>query len=190
MGTASLKTRPAAGGMNETDLSSPCFRRTGDQAQSGLGQQFESLDGPLAALRWPAARRSTERNKRCFDVARQAVARPAADRHFYGAASLADMSAPLNGDYALQGATSHAVRVAAPGSTADGRNSKRRVGRASKASRRPQRNLVGPACRWAALSHPTSSAYCSAAALLFGDHRGIRRHSAFSSTNAFWSSGT
>jgi len=104
-GTGIAQNAAGAGGMNETDLLIALFSK--DRAiklKAVLAQQFESLDGPLAALDGPGGSTIiTERNKRCFDVLdKQLGAGQQRIAIFYGAAHLPDMERRLTADYGLK----------------------------------------------------------------------------------------
>jgi hypothetical protein len=90
------------GGVDEAGLIMALFSK--DRAiklKAILAQQFESLDGPLAALDGPGGSAIiTERNKRCFEVLdKQLAAGKKKIAIFYGAAHLPDMERRLTTDY-------------------------------------------------------------------------------------------
>jgi hypothetical protein len=93
------------GGVDEAGLIMALFSK--DRAiklKAILAQQFESLDGPLAALDGPGGSAIiTERNKRCFDVLdKQLAAGKKKVAIFYGAAHLPDMERRLTTDYGFK----------------------------------------------------------------------------------------
>jgi len=93
------------GGVDEAGLLMALFSK--DRAlklKAILAQQFESLDGPLAALDGPGGSAIiTERNKRCFEVLdKQLAAGKKKIAIFYGAAHLPNMERRLTTDYGFK----------------------------------------------------------------------------------------
>lgn len=105
MGTGIAQNAAGAGGTDEAGLLMALFSK--DRAlklKAILAEQFESLDGPLAALDGPGGSAIiTERNKRCFDVLdKQLAAGKKKIAIFYGAAHLPDMERRLTTDYGFK----------------------------------------------------------------------------------------
>jgi hypothetical protein len=105
MGTGIAQNAAGAGNVDEAGLLMALFSK--DRAiklKAILAQQFESLDGPLAALDGPGGSAIiTQRNKRCFEVLdKQLAASKKKVAIFYGAAHLPDMERRLTSDYGFQ----------------------------------------------------------------------------------------
>jgi hypothetical protein len=105
MGTGIAQNAAGASEVNDAALLMALFSK--DRAlklKTLLAQQFESLDGALAALDGPGGSAIiTERNKRCFEVLdKQLAAGKKKIAIFYGAGHLPDMERRLIGDYRFQ----------------------------------------------------------------------------------------
>lgn len=105
MGTGIAQNAAGAGGGGDAALLMALF--SPDRAtrlKIIMAQQFESLDGVLAALDGPEGSTIiTERNKRCFDVLdKQLAAGKKKIAIFYGAGHLPDMERRLLTDYGMK----------------------------------------------------------------------------------------
>ena len=105
MGTGIAQNAAGAGGANDAQLLMALFAP--DRAmklKTIMAQQFDSLDGALAALDGPGGSAIlTERNKRCFVVLdKQLAAGKKKIAIFYGAAHLPDMERRLINDYGMK----------------------------------------------------------------------------------------
>jgi len=105
MGTGMAQNAAGGGGANDAALLMALFSKDRALAlKTIMAQQFESLDGTMAALDGPGGSAIlTERNKRCFEVLdkqlREGKKRIAI---FYGAAHLPDMERRLSADYGFK----------------------------------------------------------------------------------------
>jgi hypothetical protein len=105
MGTGIAQNAAGGGGVNDAALLMALFSKDrAIQLKSIMAQQFESLDGQMAALDGPGGSTIiTERNKRCFDVLeKQLQAGKKRIAIFYGAGHLPDMERRLTTDYGFQ----------------------------------------------------------------------------------------
>jgi hypothetical protein len=105
MGSGIAQNASGGGGANDTALLLALFSKDRALAlKTVMAQQFESLEGAMAALDGPGGSAIlTERNKRCFDVLdKQLEAGKKRIAIFYGAAHLPDMERRLVGDYGFK----------------------------------------------------------------------------------------
>jgi hypothetical protein len=105
MGTGMAQNAAGGGGASDAALLMALFSK--DRAialKTIMAQQFESLDGTLAALDGPGGSAIlTERNKRCFEVLdKQLESGKKRIAIFYGAAHLPDMERRLAADYGFK----------------------------------------------------------------------------------------
>jgi hypothetical protein len=105
MGTGMAQSAAGAGGASDAALLMALF--SSDRAiilKRIMAEQFESLDGQLAALDGPGGSTIiTERNKRCFEVLdKQLQAGKKKIAIFYGAGHLPDMERRLTADYGFK----------------------------------------------------------------------------------------
>jgi hypothetical protein len=102
MGTGIAQSAAGAGGMNDAALLMAMFSKDrATRLKTAMAEQFESLDGQMAALDGPEGSTIiTERNKRCFEVLdKQLAAGKKRIAIFYGAGHLPDMERRLAADY-------------------------------------------------------------------------------------------
>jgi len=105
MGTGMAQSAAGGGGASDTALLMALFSKDRAMAlKTIMAQQFESLDGTLAALDGPGGSAIlTERNKRCFEVLdKQLESGKKRIAIFYGAAHLPDMERRLAADYGFK----------------------------------------------------------------------------------------
>jgi len=105
MGTGMAQSAGGAEGTSDAALLMALFSKDRAMAlKTIVCQQFESMDGALAALDGPGGSAIiTERNKRCFEVLdKQLEAGKKRIAIFYGAAHLPDMERRLLGDYGFK----------------------------------------------------------------------------------------
>jgi hypothetical protein len=105
MGTGMAQSAGGAEGTSDAALLMALFSKDRAMAlKTVVCQQFESMDGALAALDGPGGSAIiTERNKRCFEVLdKQLEAGKKKIAVFYGAAHLPDMERRLLGDYGFK----------------------------------------------------------------------------------------
>jgi hypothetical protein len=105
MGTGMAQSAGGAEGTSDAALLMALFSKDRAMAlKTVVCQQFESMDGALAALDGPGGSAIiTERNKRCFEVLdKQLEAGKKKIAIFYGAAHLPDMERRLLGDYGFK----------------------------------------------------------------------------------------
>jgi hypothetical protein len=105
MGTGIAQNASGAGGVSDAALLMALFSK--DRAimlKTVMAEQFESLDGQMAALDGPGGSTIiTERNKRCFEVLdKQLAAGKKRIAIFYGAGHLPDMERRLVADYGFK----------------------------------------------------------------------------------------
>jgi len=105
MGTGIAQNAAGGGGVSDASLLMALFSNDrATQLKTIMAQQFESLDGQLAALDGPGGSTIiTERNKRCFEVLdKQFAAGKKRIAIFYGAGHLPDMERRLTTDYGFK----------------------------------------------------------------------------------------
>jgi len=105
MGTGMAQSAGGAEGTSDAALLMALFSKDRAMAlKTVVCQQFESMDGALAALDGPGGSAIiTERNERCFEVLdKQLEAGKKKIAIFYGAAHLPDMERRLLGDYGFK----------------------------------------------------------------------------------------
>ena len=105
MGSGIAQNAAGGGGASDTALLMALFSKDRALAlKTVMAQQFESLDGAMAALDGPGGSAIlTERNKRCFEVLdKQLQAGKKRIAIFYGAAHLPDMERRLLADYGFK----------------------------------------------------------------------------------------
>jgi hypothetical protein len=105
MGTGIAQNAAGAGGMNDANLLMALFSKDrATKLKTIMAEQFESLDGSLAALDGPGGSTIiTERNKRCFEVLdKELAAGKKRVAIFYGAGHLPDMERRLTNDYGFK----------------------------------------------------------------------------------------
>jgi hypothetical protein len=105
MGTGIAQNASGTGGINDAALLMALFSKDrATQLKTIMAQQFESLDGQMAALDGPGGSTIiTERNKRCFEVLDQQLqAGKKRIAIFYGAGHLPDMERRLTTEYGFK----------------------------------------------------------------------------------------
>jgi len=105
MGTGIAQNAAGASGVNDASLLMALFSKDrATQLKTIMAQQFESLDGQMAALDGPGGSTIiTERNKRCFEVLDQQLkAGKKRIAIFYGAGHLPDMERRLTTEYGFK----------------------------------------------------------------------------------------
>jgi hypothetical protein len=105
MGTGIAQSAAGAGGMNDAALLMAMFSKDrATRLKTVMAEQFESLDGQMAALDGPEGSTIiTERNKRCLEVLdKQLAAGKKKIAIFYGAGHLPDMERRLTADYGFK----------------------------------------------------------------------------------------
>jgi len=105
MGTGIAQNAAGAGNMNDANLLMALFSKDrATKLKTIMAEQFESLDGSLAALDGPGGSTIiTERNKRCFEVLdKELAAGKKKLAIFYGAGHLPDMERRLIDNYGFK----------------------------------------------------------------------------------------